>query len=52
MNKIDEIKLRLSAGLYLKFNEELNLSLADCDEMVEFIIEVLETELNLKWKKI
>lgn len=30
-------KPRISAGLYLTFHDKLNLSLADCDEMVDFI---------------
>jgi hypothetical protein len=30
---------RISAGVYLKFNNELNLSLADCEEITKFIIE-------------
>jgi hypothetical protein len=30
---------RISAGVYLKFNKELNLSLADCEEITKFIIE-------------
>ena len=30
-------KPRVSAGLYLLFGNKLNLSLADCDDMVDFI---------------
>ena len=28
---------RISAGVYLKFNKNLNLSLADCEEITDFI---------------
>ena len=30
---------RISAGVYLKFNNELNLSLDDCENITEFIIQ-------------
>lgn len=30
---------KISAGVYLKFNNELKLSLADCEEITKFIIE-------------
>jgi uncharacterized protein YozE (UPF0346 family) len=36
-----EQKLRLSAEPYLTFHGKFNLSLADCDEMVEFIFSTL-----------
>jgi hypothetical protein len=31
------LMVEVSAGIYLKYNDELNLSLANCDDMVEFI---------------
>lgn len=30
--------IKISAGVYLKFHEKLNLSLADCDEITEFVL--------------
>ncbi len=34
----EEIIIRLEAAVYLKFNKKLNLSLDDCDQIVDFII--------------
>ena len=35
------IALQISAGIYLKFHEKLNLTLENCDEITDFILEYL-----------
>ena len=37
-----KLKVRLSAGIYLTFHKELKLSLADCDNITEFVSQYME----------
>ena len=40
-NKVDGSLIaikKISAGVYLKFNDELNLSLDDCEKITEFML--------------
>ncbi|MCK5605297.1 hypothetical protein KAR91_25620 [Candidatus Pacearchaeota archaeon] len=48
MRSPEEIIVRLAASIYLKFHEKLNLSLDDCDQIINFIIGEHEDLVTIK----